>query len=385
MYLDHYKKMDVSILKNDIRHPIVERTPTMTPFENTAVYPPAAYLPQAAAVAVTNLFTESVLIQLYAARLAVLVTWLILIYAAIRILPFGKWVAVALSLTPQVLLLAASVSGDAATIGLSLLIVGLLVRSVLRPNPISRREVIVILLTALALSLCKAPYFLLVGLCLAIPSRRFSGRWAKVLFVAGAFTITLIAALSWQAYVRDIFINVFPGSDNALQISYIVHQPLAAASVILSTLLLQPVGSDLLVEMVGLKAWVDAHTPLWLVMTSYAAVLLFCLWEPLAVKSDTNLSPRTRILSLAIAAGGILAVAVLLYISFTPVAKTDVVLGLQGRYFIPFAFLAIPALANRHLIPTSLGAAKLQTTSLLMVVIVAGSVLPLVISRYYLG
>jgi uncharacterized membrane protein len=384
MYLDHNRKVNVGILKRDSKHPITDDKPTATLFENTAVYPPLPYLPQATVIAATSLFTKSVLVQMYAARVAVLLSWLVLGYAAIRALPFGKWAAVALTLTPQSLFLAASVSGDALTFGLSLVLVSTIVKAMVQTGPMVRREIILIAVTAAALGLCKAPYFLLSGLVLAIPARRFALPRNRIMFAAGTLMLGVLLFIAWQLYIKSIFINVFPGSNSAGQIKFILHHPHAALSVILNTLLNHQVGDDLIVEMIGLKAWVDAHTPLWLAMMSYATIMLFCIWEPVKARLDYAYGVASRALSLIIAAIGTIAVALLLYISFTPVGKTDAVIGLQGRYLIPFSYLAIPAIGNTKLIPTQAKRTTLKIIALAMLMTVALSTLWLTVARYYL-
>ena len=87
-------------------------------FPNTAVYAPTAYLPQAGAIALLRPLGATPLQLLYAARLANLLVWILLIGVAIRLLPFLKNAVTALALLPASLVMAASANADVVTNGL---------------------------------------------------------------------------------------------------------------------------------------------------------------------------------------------------------------------------------------------------------------------------
>ena len=74
-------------------------------FPNTAIYSPLAYLPSALAHGIVGLFDGPLLVALYLARLLSLVATLFAFMAALRIIPFGKWIVFAVGLVPMALVL----------------------------------------------------------------------------------------------------------------------------------------------------------------------------------------------------------------------------------------------------------------------------------------
>ena len=98
------------------------------------------------------------LAMLYLARVANLIVYLLLAAAAVRLAPIHKWTLAMVALMPMSVYLAASLSADAMTLGLSLLVVALTLNLALGSEGPSRRS-----LLALGL-LLRAPGPLETGL-----------------------------------------------------------------------------------------------------------------------------------------------------------------------------------------------------------------------------
>jgi uncharacterized membrane protein len=101
---------------------------SFTPFSNTALYAPIAYLPQAIGMAIGTYFQTPPLVLLYLGRLLNLFAWSILVYWSITLLPFNKWLFVLLALLPMSIFQAASLSADTTTNGLSFLLTSVFLR-----------------------------------------------------------------------------------------------------------------------------------------------------------------------------------------------------------------------------------------------------------------
>ena len=91
-------------------------------FSNTALFSPVPYLPQSLAICVARLWGPAPLAMLYLARTANLIVYLLLAAAAVRLAPIHKWTLALVALVPMSIYLAASLSADAMTLGLSLLV-----------------------------------------------------------------------------------------------------------------------------------------------------------------------------------------------------------------------------------------------------------------------
>ncbi|MDB5178142.1 MAG: hypothetical protein JWN01_85 [Patescibacteria group bacterium] len=378
MYLDETKKLKTNLLFKDLQYPEKDNRLVPTHFENTAAYPPAAYTAQSFAIFITNLITGSVVVQLYVARLASAICWLILIFCAIRLLPIGRWSAVALSLTPLSLVVSASCSNDAITFGLSLLFISQALRAITRTNKITRLEIAAIAINCLLLGLCKPPYFLLIGLVFAIPSVRFQSLKQRMLIMMLFILPAFLSTALWQLAISHVLINVYPGSDTHLQLHYVLAQPLSVLENILHTFLFSPTGDNLILQFVGLNAWFNIHTPFWMILLDYLVIFILVLHEP-ATTQRVRINKTFRLFCIGICLAGSLTIGLLLYLTFTPVGL-DTVIGLNSRYFIPFAYLLIPILNA-----SSLYSRKSHTFIILKFLIVFISLLtiPLIITRFY--
>jgi uncharacterized membrane protein len=151
---------------------------------------------------------------------------------------------------------------------------------------------------------------------------------------------------------------------------------------IIKTLTIYPIGDDLVLQLVGLKAWMVAQTPFWLIMANYILIIVAILFKDPANKiKNVGLKIFPRLLSIFIGLAGVLTISLLLYITYTPVG-VDTIVGLQGRYFIPFSYLLIPALGGSMNF-SIVGSSKSLKIIKIALILVAFTVIPLTISRYY--
>lgn len=348
---DHYislrlsttEKVDHQQLKTDLSNPIVGSKLVPTPFENTVVYPPLSYIPQALAVFFTNIFTKNVLIQLYVARLVNVVVCIVILYFAVKRIPIGKWAVMLLATTPLAYLLYASTSGDGMTISLSVLFIAQTLYLLSRTSPITKKDSKKLVILSALLGFCKPPYLLLAGLVLAIPIKRFLSKKQFYLTVGISILTPLVIAGIWNIAVSHLYLNVSPGSNTSGQLHYIIHNPIDYIQTIARTYL-GDAGTYVPADMIDMSAGLAIVMPLWFIVLEYLFIVIAILTE--APKLLTKvISVRLRVLSGLLLVIGFLAINTLLYVSYTAVGLGTII-GLQGRYFIPFVYLLIPALGG---------------------------------------
>lgn len=103
-------KFDPHLLRQYIKQPL---NPSTTDHQASGVgYAPTVYIPQAIGITVGKIFNSSPLIMIWLGRLMNLAAWVLIIYFAIRMLPFAKWAMVVLALNPMTVFLSASLSAD---------------------------------------------------------------------------------------------------------------------------------------------------------------------------------------------------------------------------------------------------------------------------------
>lgn len=344
--LDINEKADVGQVFRHLGTPSGGEKLIPTPFENTVVYPPLAYVPQAAAVFIARLFNDSPLVHLYAARLAGLTVAFALFCLAVMRIPRGKWAIVALAATPMSLLLAGSVSGDAITAGLAIFFIATVASFAYRPGLLTRNEMVQLVLLSAALGLCKAPYLLLTLLVLAMPMSRFDSKRMYALIASACVAISIFMAVIWNFVVRHLYINLAAGSSTGEQLQYMLAHPFNFVLTLAKTYL-GSAGDYVPRTFIDLSAGLFAPLPIWFICVSFLVIILVVIAEK--YPPQLKISKKMRWISAAVLITGFVAINALLYLTFTPVGSRTID-GLQGRYFIPFAFLLIPALGG--LLPT---------------------------------
>lgn len=291
--------------------------------EFPAWYTPLPYVPQAIAAAVCRLLNVRPLITFYAGRLATLAAALALIAAAMRVAPALSSIIGAVALLPMTIFLFASWSADAMTIALSILLTAML---------LSDRNVPLPALTGvtLALALCKPAYFL-------IPAMIFlaSKSWIAIGSVIGADIAGTVASFG---YARMAYYRQRPGLpvDAAAQLRCMAADPMRFARAGLHDALAH--GASYVEEMIGRLGSMDVKLPVAVIVVELLLLIV------VAAGSGIGLSAGRRTLAMVIViltAAGIVLSQVLTW----SIVCSDVIEGVQGRYFLPVVPLALAAIS----------------------------------------
>lgn len=340
-----------------------------------SLYSPVPYLPQAAGVGVARALGLPVVAFAYAARLGNLAAFLALTWLALRATPAHATSLLVVALLPMTLFIAASVTADALTNALAFAWMGLVLRASCAGPRLPPREILALGAVAAGLGLAKPGYALLTALALAVPAARFAGRWQRAGVLAGWVAAALVPALLWSAYLTTLAPDpLVPQSDPASQLRWMAGHPGEFAAVLLATL--ASMRRIWVASFVGVLGHADTWLPRWL----YTLQPLLLLAAGIADGGAASpLRGWRRALALATALGTALATLALAYLMWNAVGDRYVQ-GVQGRYFTPFAPLALAVLhvsRGRGLV----GTARLPFVALAVLALAVA--LERVASRYY--
>ena len=346
----------------------------------SALYTPVPYLPQVSAVAVARLFEAPALFHLYLARLFALAAALALGWWTLKTLPFFQWPTLLLLLMPMTLFQAASASADSFTTALSFALFACIARAAVSNSPILRREKIQLILLVVLVALCKQVYFLLALLLFLLPARRFAGPKDRLAFLGVASAAALSAVVGWSAMIPHLLAAPRPGvdADAARQLGLVFADPVGFAR--LAGLEYAAHVGNYYRGFIGVLGWLDTFLPD-LLHALYGVVLLVA-----ALVDGSREFPITgprRCLLVIMTLGIPVLIALVAYLAFTDVGD-DRILGVQGRYFIPFAPVLLLALHNRKF-AGSLKPPLMAALVGVFLVVVWAQTADAVISRYYGG
>ncbi len=335
-------------------------------FPNTAQYPPAFYVPAAAAYWVGRAagmpVDRTVLLMRFANALAFTgVAWLALA-AARRLRPL----LAAILMLPMTLSLACAASQDSLMIAVFAVAVAMLDRIVSEAREGSGREIVVVATLLTLVGMARPPYAFLLPLVLLARRRRDKG----ALLALGA---GLSVVFGWCLLVALRTMVKLGGADAARQLHLILADPLVVPRVAIATL------AEFLArywhEFIGTLGWTDAPVPMPFV--GFASGVL-----ALAAAASTTGTSRGRSVTLAALLTSVVSIFAVQYLTWTWPGQT-VVTGVLGRYFIVPAMaagLALPSIRHGAMVRRRGGFVALG----LMALITPAVIIHTLVLRYYL-
>ena len=304
-------------------------------FPNMAKNIPLLYLPQALGITFGKALDASPIALNYLARFGNLLVWIAVVFTAIKTIPMAKWLLLAVALTPMSLFLATSMSADTMTYGLCFLFIALVMKLAFGRPAVTMQSLLLLLTLCALVALSKVVYVVLIFLVLLIPRSKFTSNRRYLAFMGLCFGLGIGMALSWSAVVINLHVPANPGqtADPSAQIAFILSEPLRYLAIFASAVFNG--FSELARQLIGVLGWLDTRLPSWFYLASYAAIGLISLFDQTA---EVELNVLSKLIILAVFSAGTLLVFTGLYINWTPVGGT-VILGVQGRYFIPLSLL----------------------------------------------
>jgi uncharacterized membrane protein len=302
-----------------------------------AAYGPIGYVPQAVGVDVARLLGHSPLLGLYFGRLMNLLASVAIVFLAIRLLPFGKPLMALMALFPMVISLTASMSPDGLALSGALLFIALVLSRSQRES-VTPRDVVWLGVVGAVLLNAKPGYAVLAILVLALVPRQLGGwaRYAKcvggVVALAAAVAAGLLVVTP-QASSGSLATLGIAGTNERAQLSFIAHHPHAFLNVLDATF--QTYATPLAQQIYGVLGWLNVFLPYVGMLVMGLAVVVF-----MGSAEPVRTTPWQRFVMVVTACVLTVTVCVSLYLGWSPVAS-PLVIGLQGRYFIPVAALVL--------------------------------------------
>ena len=309
--------------------------------ETRSRYAPPLFLPQALVMRFFGLSKRlPALTVFYACRLIQLLSFFLLSWLAVRIIPYGKWVLAILATSPVAILQASTISADAISNGIGLLFIAGTLFFATREE-LRWKEWLYLALLFLILFWGKINVVPLAILpFLLIRPSQFNMRSGYVGLMAMAIILCLVEVLGWNLLASSGARADPEGVSFAGQLRFIAANPIRFSTVIANDVWGRSV--DYIGSWIAVYGYTYWPVPTWTYYL-YMAGLLAALF----VKEDENgIEKWFRIVLVIVFAISYLGTIISLYIAYTPVGS-NFVEGIQGRYFVtvmPLLFLALAGL-----------------------------------------
>ena len=311
-------------------------------------YSPLSYIPQLPGIYIGRILELPPIIILLLGRISDVVFWSISIYFAIKFIPIGKWSLAILGLTPMAVFLSGSVTIDTMLNASAFMLLAYALK-VRYSESIKIKDKIVLIILATCIALVKIVYLPLIAVLFIITAKSFGGLWKKASFISMAVIVPTLFGLGWlkaispvQAYSvkytsETVGFQLSPTQQENVSLS----SPVSYGKVLWNTYLTNN-GDHITNEFAGTLGSLDVALPTYLVTAEYVVVVLVLISEP---ATQIIFLRKYKIFLLVSAIFMTIAISSAMYLYSSPY-KYPIIVGLQGRYFIPLSILAIPFLAN---------------------------------------
>ena len=332
--------IDSDFWKRYARTPLYENGMVHRELKTKSVYSPALLLPQAMIMRLGRSADLPALAVFYACRLAGLLSYLILVWLALRWAPFGKWILLVLALSPMALFQAATLTPDAISNGIGFLFIAGTLK-LAQSKEMGWQEYGKLVLLLFLLFLAKVNLIVLILLpFLLIPPVRFTQKSIYAFLLGTTVILLLVEVVGWNLVATSRSNALLANNANAgAQVRYIVEHPFVFPAILLK--------DPFINGLTYLQGWINGYGYLYWSPPQIVSVLfLLSLAAVLLVDSTREqVSRKDRIVFILVFLAGYLVTAVPLYLTFTTVGLNQL-LGMQGRYFIPLALLPALVLAS---------------------------------------
>lgn len=310
------------------------------------------YLPQAAGITIGRLLNLNALTVFYLGRIFNLLVFAFMAYWAIRKMPFYKMSIFAIVMMPMTGQLIGSYSYDTVIIGLALMLVAA-VLDYAYGNVNKPKDLIIIGILCILSGCSKAgAYVPVCALILLIPRKKFTTKKHWLLFIVGTFlsTVLVCTLISMNQVTSSIGADrqmVAGMAEAGYTVGWVFRNPKEFILLLLNTVYKE--GDSIVNSLIGKDlGWFNYPIQMVLVL---GFLLVFLLSATLVSGGENGIvmggKTKVGVLIAVVLSGGIIAAAMLL--SWTPLSS-KIILGIQGRYFIPLLLPLVLCLKNHTLV-----------------------------------
>jgi uncharacterized membrane protein len=333
----------VELLDNLFRVESSELTPIPLHF-NEKIYP-IPYLPQALGLMLGHIIHINDLFEYYLGRLFALFFYTIVVGISVRIIPRFKTSLMTIALLPMALHQASSYSYDMFINAVSFLVISLIIKFAFSNEKIPIKDFIFLLALVIILTPVKWAYALLVFLVIMIPRTNFknnkyfylkTGLWIGIPFLLLVIFMVFFKPFTGNNYWEGVPYYTF---------DFALWYPITTVKIFMHTLIFN--WYTYLAMLIGFSLSGLSLPISDFVINSYIILIIFTVFQE---KNDTFvLELKSRLVVLSVFALILLSIMAALFFGWTR-NNSGIILGVQGRYFIPIILLLLIGMRNRVIV-----------------------------------
>lgn len=329
---------------NDIGMPRKEGSSILIPKPRNLDYF-IAYLPQSLGIAVGRLFKLNFTSIFFVGRFFNLIFYSLCIYYSVKEIPHFKTMLGLISIMPMSLHQAASYSYDGFINGMSFVLIALVLQGIYKQGTILKKEMNRILLISALLIPAKVVYLPILFMLFLIPKNKFPSEKSRLKEIFIVFLANILILVFWRIQLLHNFTLTsdtlnWMGEHN-YNLSFVFNHPIYTVEIFVRTLYC--FGWHWVKASIGYALCGQTlFLPVCIAML-YMIILWFSALNIQGEEKEIALKNRLWLLFISVLV--VFLVMLALFLGWTSNTST-VVLGIQGRYFIPIIPLLTIALSN---------------------------------------
>ncbi|MFV0250421.1 MAG: DUF2142 domain-containing protein [Bacilli bacterium] len=298
-------------------------------FPNTALYAFICYIPQAMGIFIGKILGLPTLMLAYLGRLFNLATWISIMYFTIKKIPLKKLAIFAFAFMPMSLQEASSLSADALTNAMAFALIGFVFyMKYEKKGLMNKKEMILMILLAIIMSMCKIVYLPLCLTLFLIPKDRFKSnkdKYTKIILLA---IFVVLINFIWLCISATFLNEIREGVNSGEQVKFVLTNPINYLQVLFYTVynnfhlyIIHFVGASL--------CYFDVNLSLIYIYLYLLILIIILLFD-----SNKKIDKSDKFMMLFVIIACMLLMFTSLYVQWTYL-KSNIIDGVQGRYFIP--------------------------------------------------
>lgn len=304
-----------------------------------------SYAPQVIMLSLARIMNLGNILTFFLVDIGALLFYAVCVYFAIKYIPFGKMMMMVIATLAMSLEMACSFSYDVVVNSLSLLFIGYVFYLAYDKKGATAKDWLYLICIMAFMAPIKVVYVMLSFLCILIPrnKEKKAYMWPAITIVSSFF---MCIVLRIPAVVRISGGDSYYGEKTeTFTVTYILSHISTSIRVLYNTLreMVDPILEPLFGQRLGV--W-DINIPFWI---SFCTVILLLLSVLLKENEKIIIKNWQKSLMFVISICLIGLITLSLMMDFTPV-NAEMVLGIQGRYFIPFLPIMVFCLRNSTIV-----------------------------------
>lgn len=304
-------------------------------FGNTALYSFLCYIPQAIGIFVARILGGSILLQAYFGRIFNFLCFVVVSYYSLKYIPIKKSSLFFLLFIPIVMQESVSLSPDSLTIAISLALISFVLYMRSQKNElITKKQLVVMSIISIVLSMCKIVYLPLCLLLLLIPKEKFKNSKRKYLTIILLLLFVTVINIGWLSIASN-YLNSSSTTSN-LQKDFIFNHPFKYIDIMFLTF------NDYILKFIyeifgcSLGNFSINVTNLYIYPATIVFIIISIFDKPL--DKNTVFNFKEKLIAIFIPIVVIILIFTSLFIQWN-VPGVNIIEGIQGRYFIPILML----------------------------------------------